>query len=136
MQVRALTKLIITIVLITFLQGCMSYDKNHTGPGSLLLDQDELEHLFSKEQIILTDIQGVKVALTSFPDGTQRLESRDPTIHFVDAGTYMIRDGKKCDQWEKTFDARERCVRFNFVGTGKYYLVNPDGSLNAYVTMK
>ena len=133
---RGLTKLIISIVLITFLQGCMSYDKHHKGPGSLLLDQDELEHLFSKKQTIFTEIQGVKVALTSFPDGTQRLESRDPAILSEDSGTYTISDGEKCEQWEKTYGARERCFKYNFVGTGKYYQVNPDGSLHAYVTVK
>ena len=133
---KDIAKLIVTIVLMTFYQGCMTYDKNHTGPGSLLLNQNELEHLFSKKRTIFTDIQGFKVELTSFPDGTQRLESRDPAILSEDSGTYTIRDGEKCDQWEKTYGARERCFKYNFVGTGKYYQVNPDGSLHAYVIVK
>jgi hypothetical protein len=133
---RVLTPLIILMVLTAFFQGCMTYEKNHTGPGSLLLNQEELEQLFSKKKTFDTDIQGIKVEVTCFPDGTQSLVSRDSTTALVDVGTYTVRDGKKCDQWEKTFGAKKRCFRFNFVSTGKYYLVNPDGSFHAYITMK
>lgn len=133
---RYLTALVLSFVIIFFLQGCMTYDKNKTGPGSLLLSQNELERLFSQEKTFATDLQGNSVEITCYPDGTQKLLSRDSADMLEDAGTYTIRNGQKCDLWKKTYDAREKCLKYNFVSGGKYYLVNPDGSLHAYITMK
>ena len=133
---RYLTALVLSVVIILFLQGCMTYDKNKTGPGSLLLNQNELERLFSQEKTFATDLQGKSVEITCYPDGTQKLLSRDSAEMLEDAGTYTIRNGQKCDLWERTYGATEQCLKFNFVSSGKYYLVTPDGSLHAYITMK
>ena len=55
---RYLTALVLSFVIIFFLQGCMTYDKNKTGPGSLLLSQNELERLFSQEKTFAPDRSG------------------------------------------------------------------------------
>ena len=133
---RYLTALVLSFVIILFLQGCMTYDKNKTGPGSLLLSQSELERLFSQEKTFAADLQGKSVEITCYPDGTQKLVSRDSADMLEDAGTYTIRNGQKCDLWERTYGAREQCLKFNFVSRGRYYLVKPDGSFHAYITMK
>lgn len=133
---RYLTALVLSVVIILFLQGCMTYDKDKTGPGSLLLSQNELERLFSQEKTFATDLQGNSVEITCYPDGTQKLVSRDSAVMLEDTGTYTIRNGQKCDLWEKIYDAREQCLRYNFITKGRYYLVNPDGSSHAYITMK
>ena len=133
---RYLTALVLSFVIIFFLQGCMTYDKNKTGPGSLLLSQNELERLFSQEKTFATDLQGKSVEITCYPDGTQKLLSRDSAEMLEDAGTYTIRNGQKCDLWKKTYGAVEKCLKYNFVSRGKYYLVNIDGSFHAYITIQ
>ena len=133
---KSLTVWILSIVIILLFQGCMTYDKDKTGPGSLLLSQNELEQLFSRQKTFAADLQGNSVEITCYPDGTQKLVSRDSADMSEDAGTYTIRNGQKCDLWKKTYDAREKCLKFNFVSSGRYYLVTPDGSLHAYITMK
>ncbi len=133
---RNLTVWIISIVILILLQGCMTYDRDKTGPGSLLLSQNELEQLFSRQKTFATEIQGKRVEVTCYPDGTQKLISLDPEISFEDTGTYTIRNGKKCDLWEKKYGVKEQCLRYNYVSSGRYYLVNPDGSFHAYITVK
>ena len=126
----------LSIIFIFLLQSCMTYDKDRTGPGSLLLEQNELEQLFSKQITFITDLQGINVEITCYSDGTQKLISRDPDNILEDTGTYTIRNGQKCDRWEKTYGAKEICLKYNFVARGKYYLENPDGSFRAYMTTK
>ncbi|MEN8245070.1 MAG: hypothetical protein ABFS43_09230 [Thermodesulfobacteriota bacterium] len=126
----------LSVIIIFLFQGCMTYDKDRTGPGSLLLEQNELEQLFSGDVTYHTDLQGTNVAITCFSDGTQELTARDPDDDLEDTGTYTIKDGQKCDQWEKAYGANEICLKFNFVGRGKYYLSNPDGSFHAYMTIE
>lgn len=133
---KSLTIWILSIVIILFFQGCMTYDKNKTGPGSLLLSQNELEQLFSRQKTFTADFQGKRVEVKCSPDGTQKLVSRDPEISFEDTGTYTIQNGKKCDVWQKSYEGREQCLRYNYVRSGRYYLVNPDGSFHAYITMQ
>lgn len=133
---RYLTALVLSVVIILFLQGCMTYDKDKTGPGSLLLSQNELERLFSQEKTFATDLQGNSVEITCYPDGTQKLVSRDSAVMLEDAGTYTIRNGQKCDLWEKIYSAMEQCLQYNYVARGRYYLVKQDGSSHAYITMK
>jgi hypothetical protein len=133
---RYQTAMVLPFVIILFLQGCMTYDKNKNGPGSLLLSQSELERLFRHEKTFATDLQGNSVEITCYPDGTQKLVSRGTADMSEDVGTYTIRNGQKCDRWERTYGAREQCLKFNFVSRGRYYLVTPDGSLHAYITMK
>ena len=133
---RILRALVLSMVLVFLLQGWMTYDKNKTGTGSLLLSQSELEQLFSHNKTYVTNLQGVDVEVTCISDGTQTLVSRDSNVNMEDSGTYTIRDGKKCDLWKKTYGAVEKCLKYNFVSRGKYYLVNIDGSFHAYITIQ
>jgi len=64
---------VFSIIIIFLFQGCMTYDKDRTGPGSLLLEQNELENLFSVDVTYHIDLQCTSVAITCFSDGTQEL---------------------------------------------------------------
>lgn len=55
---RYLTALVLLFGIILSLQGCMTYDKNKTGPGSLMLNQSELERLFSQKKTFVANPDG------------------------------------------------------------------------------
>ncbi len=84
---RILRALVLSMVLVFLLQGWMTYDKNKTGTGSLLLSQSELEQLFSHNKTYVTNLQGVDVEVTCISDGMQTLVSRDSNVNMEDSGT-------------------------------------------------
>ena len=78
----------------------------------------------------------IGVEVTNFPDGTQQLISQDSDIIPNDTGTYRIINGQKCNTWNSTYGGKEKCLQYNKISSRNYYVVNADGSLHAYVTVK
>ncbi len=133
---KRLTNIIIAFVAIFILQSCGIYDNKPPGPGSLLLNQKELEQLFSNKITFISKQKNISVEVINFPDGTVQLFSQDTDIIPNDVGTYRIVNGHKCNTWDATHGGKEKCLKYNKISRKNYYIINTDGSLHDYVTVK
>ena len=131
-------KLIFTIIalgVIVNVLSCETSDKKLSKPEGVLLNQSELEQLFSKNISFIhrsnTFHRNARVDMR--PNGTQSMNwldrdgKRAPKLLY---GTYTIKNGQKCDN----FTGQEKCWNIYKISEERYYLETNDRSEFGYLS--
>ncbi len=106
-------------------------------PKGILLGQSELEQLYKNERSYnFRNSEGLSGTTTCFPNGNQNINWKTAKAAGSDTGTYRIINGQKCDKWEDTFSAQERCYKFYKINENEYSTVCTNCSDNSIVTFK
>jgi len=122
---RKLTLIILALGVIFIFQCCATSEQEIPVPEGLLLSQSEVEQLYKNECTCDYYNMGASGTVTTFPNGTQKINWKSVYSGGSDTGTYRIVNGQKCDEWDNT-PGETKCSKIYKIGEKNYKFVSDD----------